>query len=417
MNHRGINSAAMRQANEGAVLERVRRSGACSKAELSRVLGLTPASAGMIVSSLLAEGLLEPVGTGESRGGRRPDLYRLRAEGLYSCGIDVERGGFDVLLLDLAGRVAGVKHAELPQGDGFPAFAVRAARALSALLRETGVPAGRLAGIGLSVPGYVDAHRRRIVRAPNLGWHDEDAEGPLRRALLAEAEIGSGPAGGDGYQDGANEVPLFLENEALAAAIGEHWAGACQGDDDFLCIDVGTGIGAGLFVHGRPFRGASGLAGEIGHVTVNADGPLCGCGRTGCLETLAATPRLLEALGLPERPDARARDLLAFAESADPAKRAVVEPLLAATARRLGAAAAPLVNALNPSRVVFGRDMAVYGARLLPGILEELRRDALAESFSDTRVSVTELGGRASAVGAAALPLAGVFGREAETWA
>ncbi len=411
MNHRGINSAAMRQANEGAVLERVRRARACSKAELSRVLGLTPASAGMLVAALLEEGLLEPVGTGESRGGRRPDLFRLRAQGLYSCGIDVDRGGYDVLLLDLAGRVAGSTYGELPEGAAFPAFAVRAAKALATLLRGTDVPTGRLAGVGLSVPGYVDAHRRRIVRAPNLGWHDEDADGPLRRALLHEVFGGAQPEGGP--------VPftVHLENEALAAAIGEHWAGACQDDEDFLCIDVRSGIGAGLFVHGRPFRGASGLAGEIGHVTADADGPLCGCGRTGCLETLAATPRLLEALGIPERPDSAARDLLAFLESPEPARRAASEALLAATAKRLGAAAAPLVNALNPSRIVFGRDMAVYGARLLPGILEELRRDALAESFAGTSAVVTELGGRASAIGAAALPLAGVFGREAETWA
>jgi N-acetylglucosamine repressor len=411
MNHRGINSATMRQANEGTVLERIRRAGVCSKAELSRILGLTPASAGMIVSSLLQKGLLEPVGTGESRGGRRPGLYRLHAQGLHSCGIDVDRGGYDVLLLDLAGRVAGMRHGILPDGESFPEFATRAAKTLAGLLRETGVPPGRLAGVGLSVPGYVDAHHRRIVRAPNLGWHDEDAEAPLHRALVLELFADEDPF------DGPGPFSLHLENEALAAAIGEHWSGGCQTDDDFLCIDVRSGIGAGVFVHGRPYRGAAGIAGEIGHVTVNASGPLCGCGRTGCLETLAATPRLLEALGLVYRPETAARDLLAFAESPDAEKRAKSIPLLSETARRLGAATAPLVNALNPSRIVFGRDLAVYGAHLLPGILDELRRDALAESFAATKVSLSELGGRASALGAAAIPLAGVFGREAETWA
>jgi N-acetylglucosamine repressor len=404
----GMNSAAMRQANEAAALERIRRAGAGSKAELAQVLGLTPAAAGMIVSSLLQKGLLEPVGSGASRGGRRPDLFRLAARGLYAGGIDVDRGGFDVLLLDLAGQVAGLRRGELPEGAPFGAFAERAATALAELLKAADVPDGRLAGVGLSVPGYVDARSGRIIRAPNLGWHDEDAVGPLRRALAARAFGGAAPSCAYGA------FSVRLENEAMAAAIGEHWAGACRDDEDFLCVNVRSGIGAGIFVHGSPYRGAGGIAGEIGHVAVDAEGPVCGCGRTGCLETRVATPRLLAALGVPYRPATAARDLLAALDASQSVRGDRGRRLAEETSHRLGVALAPLVNALNPSRIVLGRDLAVYGPRLLPGILAELRRDALAEAFAAVQVSITPLGGRASAVGAASIPLAGVFGRDRE---
>ena len=405
---RGINSAAMRRANESAALERIRRAGVCSKADLSRSLGLSPAATGMIVDGLQEKGLLEPVGAGESRGGRRPGMFRLHASGLLACGIDVDRGGFDVLLLDLAGGEAGFRHGELPDGTPFPAFADLAVKALGELLQARGAAPGRLAGVGLSVPGYVDARKGRIIRAPNLGWRDEDAAGPLRAAIALRLFQGAEPS--------CDVLPFSvrLENEAMAAAIGEHWAGSCRDDEDFLCVNVRSGIGAGIFVHGRPYRGAGGIAGEIGHVVVDPSGPLCGCGKSGCLETLVATPRLLEQLGLPVRPATAADDLLAHLAACAPSYRERTERLVADASRRLGAAAAPLVNALNPSRIVLGHDLSVYGAHLLPGLLAELRRDALAESMATVEVSVTTLGGRASAIGAASLPLAAVFGRETE---
>ena len=405
---RGINSAAMRHANATAVLDRVRRAGACSKADLSRSLGLSPASTGMIVAGLQDKRLLEPVGAGESRGGRRPDLYRLRASGLHACGIDVDRGGFDVLLLDIAGGETGLRHRGLPEGATFREFADLAAKVLEEMLHGGCVESGRLAGVGLSVPGYVDARKGWIIRAPNLGWRDEDAVGPLRESLSQRIFQGAEPS--------CDVLPFSvrLENEAMAAAIGEHWAGGCRDDEDFLCINVRSGIGAGIFVHGRPYRGAGGIAGEIGHVVVDPDGPACGCGKTGCLETFVATRHLLAQLGLAANPATAAEDLRMLLSSDDPQTRERTTKVIADASRRLGAAAAPLVNALNPSRIVLGRDLSVYGGLLLPGLLVELTRDALAESMATVEVSVTALGGRASAIGAASLPLAAAFGRETE---
>jgi len=249
-----------------------------------------------------------------------------------------------------------------------------------------------VAGIGLAVPGLVDETRGVALRAVNLPWRD------LALAAVVGARLG---------------LPALLSHDVRAAAAAEAALGAGRASDDFLFVAIGTGIGAAIVHGGRPFLGAHGRAGELGHVVVEPDGPPCGCGARGCLEAIAsaaAIERGYAAAGgggggggrAGERGDrdgagASAREVAALAQAGDPVAREV----WARAARALGAALADAVALLDPGLVVVGGGLAEAGAQLLDPVAAELA--ARSRLGPPPRVVAAELGADAGCRGAALL--------------
>ncbi len=195
--------------------------------------------------------------------------------------------------------------------------------------------------------------------------------------------------------------PVAVDNDANLGALSESMWGAGRGVDHLAYLKVATGIGAGLVMDGRPFRGAGGTAGEIGHVVVDPGGPLCRCGNRGCLETVAGSAamleRLREELGEP----------LALEEAIERAQAGerVCREAIARAGRALGAAVATLANLLNPQLVIVGGDFVPAGDLLLGPVREEVARVAIDSAAEDLRVAVSALGPRAHVLGAVALVL------------
>jgi glucokinase len=252
---------------------------------------------------------------------------------------------------------------------------------------------GKILGLGIGAPGPLDPCAGKVCYAPNLCWRDYN----LRDVL--QGRLG---------------VPVFLENDANLAALGEHLYGAGQGHDDMVFITVSTGIGGGLILRGEIYDGAFGAAGEIGHLSVVPDGPACSCGGRGCLEALASGwaiggqaqrliaagqgRRILAAAG----GDAEAVGCPAIVQAAhdgDPEAR----ELLAAAGRYLGQAIGNIANLLNPSLFVIGGGVATAAGRLL---LEAAETAAGQRVFSALRcflkIVPASLGARAGVLGAAA---------------
>src|SRR3990170_5323688 len=182
----------------------------------------------------------------------------------------VDLGGTKVraLVADRSGRVLGDDIRPSGAAEGLETVLARMVESLDAALARAGVEREQLAGLGLASPGAVDVERGVVPNAPQLpGWQDV----PLAR-LMAE-RVG---------------VPTLLENDASAAALGEHRFGAGRGSRHMLYITVSTGLGGGIIIDGELYRGKSGAAGELGHMIIDIDGPSCGCGARGCLEALAS---------------------------------------------------------------------------------------------------------------------------------
>ena len=272
-----------------------------------------------------------------------------------------------------------------------------------------------VAGVGLAVPGLVDEARGVALRAVNLPWRD-----------LALAKVASGRLG----------LPVLLSHDVRAAAAAEAALGAGRGADDFLFVAIGTGIGAAIVHGGRPFLGAHGRAGELGHVVVEPGGPPCACGARGCLEAIASAAAIERAYaaagggrgragdGGGDRDDAArgvgdregagdgasAREVAALAQADDPVAREV----WARAARALGAALADAVALLDPGLVVVGGGLAEAGAQLLDPVAAELA--ARSRLGPPPRVVAAELGADAGCRGAALLAWR-ALGERLHTWA
>ncbi len=373
------------------VLEFVWRRKTVSRAEIARHTGRSRSTISAVVGRLLPTGLIEEVGSGESRGGRRPILMQFRDRASVILGVDIGAAHVSVALTDLRGRTLEWREEDHPvQSDpqGTADLAVRLGKACLAT-RGNGVPAPM--GIGVAVPSPVDpGSPYRILERILPAWHSFDLLGVLRDHF---------------------EVPVFVDNDANLGALAEHHWGQAVGIDDFAYLKVATGIGAGLMIDGEIYRGATGVAGEIGHVAIDPRGPECVCGNRGCLATFVGTAPLLSRIQalLPDYPqsvlngtvaDIRALEDAALAD--DPLALMVVDE----AARNLGIVIAAVLNLMNPGSVILGGSLARLGERLLVPLSEAVASRTLVASAAASEVRTSELGPRATALGAATHVLA-----------
>lgn len=257
---------------------------------------------------------------------------------------------------------------------------------------EAEIPDDGFLGIGIGSPGPLDRESGTVLSTPNLGWRNF----PLRDLI-------------------ANGIGLtaVLDNDANCAALGEYWQGAGRDASNLIAVTLGTGIGGGIVLDGRVFHGASDVAGELGHMTIDSTGRKCNCGNYGCLEAYASGPaiaaRALEGL------EAGAASVLpALVDhvleriTAETVYEAIVEGDLYAkevmreTAKFLGTGIANLINVLNPDLIVISGGVTKAGEHLLDPLHSEVRRRAFREGFEHCRIVTSELGGMAGVVGAAA---------------
>ncbi len=391
------NSKFLKAYNETYILNLIRVEKNLSRADISKATGLSATAAGGIVSSLIEKGYICESGTGESKGGRRPVMLELRKDSFYSIGLDVDVDSVSFILMDITGRVVLEWTSLLTENTPTVAASI-AAKEIKGLLKNRRLRTDKLLGIGISVPGMVDAETRRVVLAPNLGWEDADFGGMLKDEM---------------------NLPVYIENEAMASAICENWIGACQNVDNFICVNIKSGIGAGIFTGGRLYRGTGGSAGEVGHIVVDESGLRCGCGNLGCLETIASTGRIVEkARGMVMK---GAKSQLSGIESVNEirlshivkaarAEDEVARDLLNEAAGYIGIALSFLVNTLNPSKIVLGKDFVVYGDLVMDTLRRVIDRKALKRPAGNVEIAMSEMGEKSSTLGAAIIPLKILFG-------
>jgi glucokinase len=324
-----------------------------------------------------------------------------KADRQFVIGVDL--GGTNIVVgaMSLDGAETHGMHSQ-PTGatDGADAVIARmigmVASTISATMVATGVDRAAFVGVGVGAPGPLDRERGMVLLTPNLGWRDV----PLRDLIAA----GTG-------------LPASLDNDANCATFGEWWIGAARGARNVVGMTIGTGIGGGLILDGRLYHGASDVAGEIGHTTIDQNGRRCGCGNYGCLEAYASGPaiaeRAREALAFGEAsllPDMVGGDLsritaqtvYAAASEGDAVAREVVRD----TARYLGTGIANLLNIFNPDVVVVAGGVTQAGEALFEPLRAEVRRRAFKPAVDACRIVPGSLPGTAGVVGAAATFLA-----------
>jgi predicted NBD/HSP70 family sugar kinase len=318
---RAGSKALIREINAALVLGALRAEPLQSRTDLAKRTGLSLPTVSEIVAELLATGIVEERATGRSGGGRRPVLLAIKPDAGHVIGIKLTETHVIAVLTDLA---ATIVERQVTTVDRTTVDAVVAA--VVGAVEHLRTRAGHVYGVGIGMAGVIDRASGLVRHATYSDWHDVDLAG------LVESRVG---------------LPVVVDNDVNTLVANEKWFGAGRGVDDVLVVSIGRGVGLGLVLDGRLYRGAAGGAGEFGHTKV-ADGPDCACGGRGCLEALIGEPALRanasavlgRTVGLDEAAD--------LARAGDPALRAV----FTTAGRLLGTAVGNLVNLLNPKLVV-----------------------------------------------------------------
>ncbi|MFE7133779.1 ROK family protein [Streptomyces sp. NPDC057638] len=384
---------SLHRANLERVVRAVRLSGALTQAEIARRTGLSAATVSNIVRELKERGTVEVTPT--SAGGRRARSVALSGAAGLVVGVDFGHTHLRVAVGNLAHQVLA-EEAEPLDVDGSVSAEEgfdRADALVRGLLAGLESEPGKVIGVGLGVPGPLDA-----------------ASGTLGSTSILPDWSGISPGKELARRLGA---PVHVDNDANLGALGELVWGAGRGVRDLAYIKVASGVGAGLVVDGRVYRGPGGTAGEIGHLTLDESGPVCRCGNRGCLETFAAARYVLPLLVPRHGPGLTMEAVVRMALEGDPGCRRVITDV----GRHVGSGVAALCNLLNPSRVVIGGSLADAGELALGAVRDAVGRYAIPSAARQLSVVSGALGGRAEVLGALALVLsemgdASLLGRE-----
>lgn len=370
--------SALRGLNRQRIVDALTEGGAFTQAELSRRTGLSAATVSNIVRTLLEEGAVTASGTTSS--GRRATSIRLAADGSVVAGFDFGRRHARVVVASPAYEVLTERIIELPRG--YPALeGVTAAReVLDQLTRRAGIDRGRILGAGLGMPGPIDRRTGMVVQGTIL----PEWIGVARDDL--ESTLG---------------LPVLFDNDANLGALAEITWGAHTAARNLMFVKIGTGIGSGLILDGRPYYGNIGVTGEIGHITIDEQGAVCQCGNRGCLETVASTTVMLELLYRASPGEHGTADMVRRALDGDPGTLRVLDDAGAAVGAALGSTA----NVVNPEVILVGGPLTALGDLLIEPIVRAFGRHAIPRVAESTRIEVSSLGDRAEALGAASLAL------------
>jgi predicted NBD/HSP70 family sugar kinase len=376
----GTNPERTRSHNRRVVLETVRQRGQLGRSDIAVLTKLTAQAVSNIVAELVEEGFLIELGRRRTARGQPPVEFAVNPEGGMTAGMEIAADHVTTVLVDLAGRIRAQRIA--PLADTTVAGVQKAAAAeLSAVRRAAGLPE-RLLGCGVVMPGPFEIDGMNSVgTSPLPGWAGQDAAQLLQDAL---------------------NTPVAIENDANAAAVGEHLHGLGRNLRHFCQIYFGAGLGLGVIVAGQPYRGAFGNAGEIGHIPVVKDGRACACGGHGCLERYASFHALAETLGEAGFAEIGPEQVARLHAQGHPA----LVGWIAEAAGLLARIVTMLENLFDPETVILGGEMP------------DTVIDALITAMAPLPISVANRPGRTiprvqrggtgrltAALGAAALPL------------
>ncbi|HEX8094446.1 ROK family transcriptional regulator [Jatrophihabitans sp.] len=356
-----------------------------TRRELIQYSGLARSTVTGRVDALIEAGLLREAGENLSTGGRPPKILvpNLEAKTILAADLGATHGR--IAVLDGAGTIIVETALESRIQSGPAAVLARLVRQWQKLLRRSGRELSSLCGIGLGLPGPVDAETGRLVQPPIMpGWHDH----PIREYLGRHFD-----------------VPAFVENDANLMALGESQL-VHPTLPSLLLVKVATGIGAGLILDGRIYSGAAGGAGDIGHVKVPAAAGLrCSCGAEGCLAAVSSGAALVRQLAAAGRAVSTSRDVVQLVQQGDPEAVALTRR----AGQILGEVIATAVSLFNPSALILGGDLSLTDDHFLSGLREVLYQRTQPLAIRHLLVSTSKLGDEAGIAGAAALVRQEVF--------
>jgi glucokinase-like ROK family protein len=380
---------------EAEIIRALGRQGKISRTEISNITGWSKAKTSQETRSLLDKCYLVEVGEGMSQGGRRPGLLRINDQLGFLVGLDIGATSIDTVLADVSGKVLQRRAAPADVRRPPDEVLKRCSELILEMVNDQGCYPNQVLGIGVGVPGPVDFSSGVLVAPPLMpGWENF----PIRSF----------------FQYTFPKAYVVVDNDVNIMALGEQRAGDGVGVNHFIFIKIGTGIGCGIVSNGKIHRGSSGCAGDIGHICVDKQGPICRCGNTGCLESMAAGPAITEKALQAARNGSspllcqmmeansgvlRPEDVNAACREGDQAALEIIR----SSGQMIGDVLAGLVNFFNPSHIFIGGGISNFGNHLLVSIRRAVLRRSLPLATTHLAINFSRMGPDAGITGAVAL--------------
>ena len=393
--------SSIKKINTKNILNIIRKRGPISRSEIAELSDLTPATISNITSELIDKKLIVEAESGDSSGGRKPIMLRIRTDYYRVIGVYIGSMKVKIIAADLMANTKYKQEFDYGTEEVTPE---RIREILDVEIRKIvkkyHAKGKKVVGIGIGIHGLVDPVRGVSIFAPNLRWKNVD----VREAF--EKELG---------------IPVFVDNNTRTMGLGESWFGTGKNASSFFCLNVEYGVGGSLFIDDKAFSGASFGAGEIGHTTVDVDGEICSCGNRGCLETIASVKALLKFAyeGYEENKSSRIFNGKTIHSVRDIAPHDIFEAvkmgdsfaisLIQRIGKNLGIGIANIINIFNPELVIINGEIISTGEFLLEPIIKTVREKGFANSVNSTEIVLSKLGNVAYLKGAIVLATQHIF--------
>ncbi len=386
------NQGLVKDLNKAIVLNMIWRSAPTSRADISRASGLNRSTVSSLVDELITEGYVAEVGVGESALGRKPIMLQSNPDAGIIIGVELGVNYIRLIASDIVANVISSSEIAIEPADGMDRIVKTMLQAIESMAASVPSTLRGLIGVGVGVPGLVRSNSGVLAFAPNLKWKNV----PLKDIMMDR--LG---------------VPVFVDNEANAAALGERWFGAGVDVENMAYVSVGIGLGVGIVINGELYHGSSGYAGEMGHFTMQPDGQECGCGNRGCWETLASESatvvRVMQAIeeGRPTILAGCGKHRLTMDDLANACVRGdeVAREALMDTGRYLGIGIAGLINTFNPELVIVGSTVGRCSRFVLDEAEKEIQARGLGQLTKEVKVMQAALGADSCVMGGISLVL------------
>ncbi len=392
----------IKKINSKNILNIIRKRGPISRSEIAEITGLTPATITNITSELIDNNLIIEGESGDSSGGRKPIMLRIRCDYYRVIGVYLGSRKIKIIASDL---MANTKYKKEIPYEKKPLTADEALEIIKAEIininRKYLAKGKKVVGVGIGIHGLVDSNKGVSIFAPNLGWRNINIVEELEKAT---------------------SIPVYIDNNTRTMGLGERWFGTGKNVSSFFCLNVEYGIGGSLFIDDNSFSGASFGAGEIGHTTVDVNGEICSCGNRGCLETIASV-KALTKMAFEGYEEHKSSSIFNECEEINSADDILPEAIFDAArmgddfavtlirriGENIGIGIANIINTLNPELVIINGGIISTGEILLAPIIETVRKKGFLSSVNATDIVLSKLGNVAYLKGAVVLATQHIF--------
>lgn len=373
------NSIVIRRWNLRTIFKVIQEKGPISRVELTKTTGYSAGTVSNHVRTLIEKGFVIETNKGVSSGGRKPVKLMINPDKAYILSIEIEVKQIKIVIFNLNMKVVLLSIIPIIAKDNYLDTLKQIFSEIDRMIGEKHLKLENLLGIGVAVPGLIDKAKGILEFAPNLGWRGV----PITRIFKETYNL-----------------PIILNNEAKAAAIGER-ALVYPKVNNMVFVSINEGIGCGIFLNGKLYRGASGNAGEFGHITIDTNGPLCHCGNRGCWEIFASENYIMNNyLKLPaSNPQLSKKEIYQLGKNGDQRIRAIFSE----TGKNIGIGLVNIINGLSPELLVIGGGIVNIKEFIYEEMIKRLQESALSVNYKKTNIKFSKLGSLAAVCGMAEL--------------